>query len=92
MHLPRETLAFLRLLAGMAVADWLVLLCQHPPQPPCQTGAARLCRGPRVPLTPAERPSPPSRLPFRAEPPMTTTRSLTVCPGLVALCWRSQHW
>jgi hypothetical protein len=31
-------------------------------------------------------PRPPSRLPFRAEPPMTTTRSLTVCPGLAARC------
>ena len=75
MHLPRETRAFLLLVAGMAMADWLVLICQHRPQPPCQT-----------PSPPRSCPSPPSRLPFRAAPPMTTTRSRTVCPGLAAHC------
>jgi hypothetical protein len=59
----------------LSMADWLVLICQHPPQPPCQT-----------PSPPRSCPSPPSRLPFRAEPPMTTIRSLTVCPGLAASC------
>jgi hypothetical protein len=123
-HLPRETRAFLRFFAGMAImadplpsirralsrsvplllfsslegrgscknchsaknaatvsrlpaADWPVPICQHPPHPPCKAASS-----------PRSCPRPPSRLPFRAEPPMTTTRSLTVCRGLVALCWR----
>jgi hypothetical protein len=62
-------------LGSMAMADWLVLICQHPPQPPCKAASS-----------PRSCPRPPSRLPFRAEPPMTTTRSLTVCPGLAARC------
>jgi hypothetical protein len=57
------------------MADWLLLICQHPPQPPCKAASP-----------PRSCPRPPSRLPFRAEPPMRTTRSLTVCPGLAARC------
>jgi hypothetical protein len=71
MYLPRETRAFLRLLAGMAMADWLVRICQHPPQPPCEAASP-----------PRSCPTPLSRLPFRAEPP-AVSRPAGVWQGAV---------